>query len=181
MRLRRIADLFVRRNMDIITKYKDIVQTINEEIKHFNSLLAQHRFELLDASSHKSWFEVANKPWRELNLGLCPYGHSKGLYVLCAYQKDDPASYAAYVGKASIGSETIASRVGSWLGKSPERTNGVYTMNDVSAKSFIIEAVIAMGVGEQPMPALTAALEEFVIDELQLQGIHLLNGKGVKR
>lgn len=162
--------------MDII-KYKDIFRDINAEIERFNSLLAQFRFDLLDASSR---LIVAERPWKELNLGKCPYGDGPGLYVLCAYQKDNPTRFAAYIGKASIGNGTIGNEIYSKLKNSPQKEQGIYTMNDLSGRTFIIEAVVAIGVRERRMRALASALEEFVIAEVQGR-IPLLNGTGVER
>ncbi len=171
--------------MDIIRKYKGILRGINAEIERFNSQLARFRFDLLDASDDGPRLIVAGRPWKELDLGKCPHGDCPGLYVLCAYQKDDPTCLAAYIGKASIGTMTISSRVDSNLRKAPEREKGIYTMNDLEGQTFIIEAVVAIGVPSdvpREMRAFASALEEFVIAKVQAQdGIHLLNGTGVER
>ena len=158
-------------------KYEGILREINTEIEAFNLLLAQFRFDLLDVSSPSSWLTVADIPWKELDLGKCPHGDCPGLYVLCAHQKDNPTCIAVYIGKASVGNGTICNEIYSKLKNSPQKVKGIYTMNDLSGLTFIIEAVVAMGVREQRMKAFASALEEFVIDGV-CGRIHLLNGTG---
>ena len=161
-----------------ITKYHSISRQINAEIERFNALLAKFKFSMLDASSPGSCLVVANNPWKSLNLGLCPSGDCPGVYVLCACQKDNPTSLAAYVGKAS--GQNISREVGQKLGSSPQRAEGIYTMSGRSGQTFIIEVVVAVGVREAPMRFLASALEEFIIDGVQGR-INLLNGTGVER
>jgi hypothetical protein len=58
--------------------------------------------------------------------------------VLCAYQEGHPGRIAAYFGKASW--TKIGDRIWSHLCWQPQRSEGIYTMNDLSGQTFILEA-----------------------------------------
>ena len=159
-----------------ITKYDGILHEINAEIEQFNSLLTNFRFPLLDATKPDSCFILANVPWDTPQIWPC--SDRPGVYVLCAYQQGDPKRVAAYVGKASW--NNIGDRIWSHLSRQPQHAQGIYTMNDLSGQTFIIEAIVAIGVLEARMRCLALALEEFIIDGVQTR-VHLLNGTGVER
>jgi hypothetical protein len=155
--------------------YIEIIFLINKAVEDFSELL-KHEYQLPKFDEEK-----LNNPkisWNLLEVGwnetMFPGDESPGVYFIFGKQQKSNSKSAVYIGKASFNS-LIGNRLDRHLNKKGKNER-IYVMTDKLNEEFRMEFVTTIPMKNTPF--LASALEEFLIDKLQHQNIHLLNSVG---
>ena len=156
-----------------MTDYREYIFLINKAVEDFSNLLKpEYQLPKIDD-------EKINNPkisWNLLQVGwndtMFPGDESPGVYLIFG-KNTITNQIGIYIGKSSYKS-LIGNRLYQHLNKGKVDRN--YIMTNKSKEEFKMEFVTTVPM--KNFPFLSSALEEFLIDQLQEQNIHLLNSVG---
>jgi Uri superfamily endonuclease len=113
---------------------------------------------------------LLEKSWREFRF---PKSHRHGVYFIFGRKKSDDSFLGVYVGKASHNSY-MCRRLSTHLNNS-QKQDKIYLKKDYHHVEFLLEFVLTI-----PMELIfmAPALEEFLIYNLQKQGVKMINSIG---
>lgn len=157
-------------------EYEEIICKINESLSAFSEFLRpEFSIPVFDD-------DILNNPklsWKLKEVGwndtMFPGDESPGVYFIFGKSIEQAENMGLYVGKASF-NQKIGNRLYIHLNHGSKDMN--YQMKDASGEVFALDFVTTI-----PMKStrfLSPALEEYLIDSLQNNGIQLLNAVGKK-
>ncbi|NCT68769.1 MAG: hypothetical protein GXC76_14180 [Rhodanobacteraceae bacterium] len=160
-------------NHEIHVRYAEVIESINESIRSFNSLLNESmQFRVISPGDPLTYSDSMKNGWGAQGW---PSKDSPGIYALCCAEMQNKSNVAVYIGKASM--RVMGHRMYSHL--NPFRDKGVY-LRKHGGKDFEIEAMLASPVQTAGAGCLASALEEYVIAR-GVSGALLLNSTGVRQ
>jgi hypothetical protein len=157
-----------------MTNYRELILIINKKVEDFSNFLKPEYqlpiFEEEKLNNPKISWNLIEVGWNDT---MFPGDESPGVYFIFGKKQNDNSKVAVYVGKSSY-SSIIGKRLYSHLLHGKNDRN--YLMKDNLGNSYNLEFVLTIPMKNYPF--LASALEEFLIDQLQHQNIHLLNSIG---
>lgn len=152
-------------------KYVVIISRINDAIKEFEGYLASViKISGIGTDNKSAYLNLDEFDWSTMDF---PKGGHRGVYFMLGTNIHNKNEVAVYVGKSSFNS-CIKNRLEAHL-KNRGFDNRIYQF-----KEHIIEHVfvVALDDNNDDLAFLASSMEEFIIDELRIQKVSLLNAIG---